>query len=183
MLFAVIDTETTGLLKHPSVSAAEQPRVIEFAGILTDGDDILDELVFRANPGEPLEAIITKITGITDEALSVEGPFAGSVGKLTEFLSKAQCAIAHNMSFDSGMLNVECARMHIDLDDIGMPKLRICTVEQTMPHFGRRMKLGELFERAVGPIKNAHTAMGDVRMLHEVCKVYGIYDALKAAHA
>lgn len=183
MLFAVFDTETTGLLKHRDVSYHAQPRVIEFAGIITDGEEIIDTTHFLVNPGEQLEAIITKITGLTDERLRDELPMCEHFTKLSAFFSQASAAIAHNMSFDKGMIFNECERVSVGLFDISWPRIEICTVEQTMPLFGRRMKLGELYERAVGPIKDAHTALGDVKMLHEVCRTFGIYDSLQRAYA
>lgn len=179
MLFAVMDTETTGLRKHVGVPVEFQPRVIEFAGIITDGDTILKTLTFRCNPGERLEAIITRITGITDEDLSGCHPFAYHHGDLREFLSESDAAIAHNLSFDKGMLSGELERLDMDFESINWPKVEACSVEETMPLYGFRRKLGDLYSSAIGPVKDAHSAMGDVRMLHEVCKAFGIYDALK----
>ncbi|UVN13624.1 hypothetical protein FBPa24_0025 [Pseudomonas phage vB_PaeM_FBPa24] len=51
MIFAVWDTETTGLPFHQRVSLRKQPRIIEFAGVITDGEKILDEVEFICNPG------------------------------------------------------------------------------------------------------------------------------------
>jgi len=66
----VYDTETTGIPKHPNAQKSVQPRVIEFGGVLCDeSGQVLEELQILINPGIPLEPIITKITGLTDEDL------------------------------------------------------------------------------------------------------------------
>ena len=54
-LFSVIDTETTGLNKHPQADLSIQAKPIEFAGIITDGIEIIDQLEFICNPGQAID--------------------------------------------------------------------------------------------------------------------------------
>jgi DNA polymerase III alpha subunit (gram-positive type) len=177
MLFCVHDTETTGLPLHRDVEASRQPKIIEFAGILTDGNSIIEEVEFMCDPGEPLESIITKITGLTDEVLKGKPTFQQSLPRLSAYFAKGDAAISHNLSFDKGMVKFSMDRIGKTLADCNYPLIEICSVEQTFHHYGRRMKLTELYEILVGPYVQKHRAMDDVMMLHEVCKRSGIYAA------
>lgn len=180
-LFAVFDTETTGLTSHFNSELEEQPRIIEFGGILTDGEEIIDQLEFVCDPGIAIEEIITKITGLTNEDLSNELPFSTYLDKVKAFFAPAKVVIAHNLSFDRDLLKYDLQRCGKELADVNFPPLLICTVEQTMHQFGRRMKLSELYEQFCGPYVQKHRALDDVLLLNQICKKMGVYDALSAA--
>lgn len=183
MIFGVFDNETTGLTKHFQADLKKQPRVIEFAGLLTDGVDIIDTVEFICNPGEEIEEIITRITGLTNEQLKQHPSYAEQADIVADFFARADAVIAHNLSFDKRMTETEAEHMDSSLFGFMWPRIECCTVEATFPQFGRRMKLSELYERAVGPYEQKHRALDDVKLLHEVCKHYGIYDALTRAYA
>lgn len=176
MLFALYDTETTGLPFHFQAELSQQPRIIEFAGIITDGKDVIDQFEIILNPSIAIEEIITKITGLTNEDLADKPDFIKAVPSIKKFFSQAEVAVAHNLSFDKAMLQYDLSRRGLDLSAIDWPQIEICTVEQTMPHFGRRMKLEDLYNRYCGTYVQKHRAMDDVQMLHEVCRKIGLYD-------
>lgn len=179
MKFAVLDWETTGLTMHPQAELQKQPRAIEFAGIITDGETIFDELEFICNPGQEIEPIITKITGFTNEDLYTKEYFNKYASDLTSYFAQADCAISHNLSFDRAIARIESEHMGVALSDFSWPRLEACTVEQTFHMFGRRMKLSELYEIKFGKYEQKHRAMDDLMLLHKVCQSYGVYDALK----
>jgi DNA polymerase III epsilon subunit-like protein len=180
MIFAVFDTETTGLPLHHQAPLALQPRVIEFGGILTDGAAIIDTLHFKCNPHRKLEKVITDITGLTDEMLEGEQDFSYHVDSLRSFFGRARGRIAHNLSFDKSMLKFDLERNKQDLQDIlWMPGLEICSVEQTFHEYGKRMKLKELYELFFGKHVQTHRALEDVEMLHAVCQKTGIYESFQ----
>lgn len=179
MLFAVFDNETTGLPFHFRGDLDRQPRIIEFAGIITDGEKIIHQLEFICNPGIAIEEIITKITGLTNADLEDKPNFSKFIPDLAAYFAKADAGVAHNMSFDEGMLEYDLERRDLELKDINFPPLSICTVEQTMPQFGRRMKLIELHKHYVGEYEQKHRALDDVMVLHGVCQKIGLYDAFK----
>lgn len=179
MLFAVFDTETTGLPFHMDAELSSQPRLIEFAGIITDGVEILDSLEFICNPGIVIEPIITQITGLTNDDLKDKPPFAEFFEQTARYFSQAYGVIAHNEAFDRAMLHYDLLRIGKTLADVNWPALEICTVEQSFHQFGRRMKLQELYELYCGPYVQKHRALDDVKLLHEVARNIGVYEALK----
>jgi DNA polymerase III epsilon subunit-like protein len=176
MLFATFDTETTGLPFHRAAPLESQPRIIEFGGIITDGNDIIEEFTFICNPGIAIEAIITDITGLTNDDLKDKPPFKHFIPQVQEFFSKADAVIAHNASFDTSMVEFDCRRVGKALSDVSYPDLRICTVEQTTEMFGKNMRLIDLYERYVEQYVQKHRALDDVICLHKLCKVLGIYN-------
>ncbi|WGN90702.1 DNA polymerase III epsilon subunit [Burkholderia phage vB_BglM_WTB] len=195
MYFTLFDTETTGLPYHEKAPLRLQPRIIEFGGLVTDGEQILDTFEFVCNPGIEIEPIITKITGLTNEDLAGKEFFSSYVEGLADFFGYSPCGspvpqlvrVAHNLSFDRHMLEYDLARIDLTLDAIGFdrpncdgPKaLMLCTVEQTMHQYGRRMKLEELYNELVGEYEQTHRALDDVKLMHEVCKRLGIYELIK----
>lgn len=185
MLFAVFDTETTGLPLHRDASLRKQPRIIEFAGLITDGKDILSTCEFICNPGIAIEPIITQITGLTNEDLKDKQPFSSFVPQVREYFAGAVGRIAHNLSFDKGMLEFDLRRLDMTLDSIswhadgrGEKALEICTVEETFHEYGRRQRLQDLYQRFFGPYVQKHRAMDDVVLLHKIAQKIGVYDAL-----
>ncbi len=180
MLFAVFDTETTGLPLHPQAPLSLQPKVIEFGGIITDGEGILDSVHFKCNPHCRLDPKITEITGLTDADLENEQDFSYHIDTMRSFFGRARGRIAHNLSFDKAMLKFDLERRKETLDAIlWTPGLEICSVEQTFHEYGRRMHLRELYELFFGKHKQTHRALEDVEMLHAVCQKTGIYESFK----
>lgn len=176
-IFAVHDWETTGLPFHRDAPVSQQPRCIEFGGILTDGIKIIDKLEFIVNPGIAIEEIITKITGIKNEDLFDKPYFKTYVPDLFDYFSQADAVISHNLSFDKSMVEYDLSRLDLGLESIAWPRIEICTVEQTYPIYGRRMRLIDLYEMHCGPYVQKHRALDDVLILHELCQKLGIYTA------
>jgi DNA polymerase III epsilon subunit-like protein len=186
VLFNIFDTETTGLPNHPEADIDGQPRIIEFAGIVTDGKTIIDTLEFKCNPGIALEAIITKITGLTDADLREQPDFGHFVPQLRGYFEQGQGRVAHNLSFDRDMLYYDCERRRLTLDDIGWwhdtrnePAVMLCTVEQSLFEYGRRMKLQELIEIVKGEYVQRHRALDDVMQLFDVCKYLQLFEVFE----
>lgn len=186
MLFAVFDTETTGLPYHPRAPLSQQPRVIEFGGIITDGESILETLEFICDPGVQIEQIITDITGLTNDDLAGKPPFKEFVLRLGDYFGHARGRVAHNLSFDRSMLEFDLARIGQTLDAIywdstDLPAVEICTVEQTQAIYGKPMKLVTLYNELIEPYEQKHRALDDVIRLHKIAKAIGVYEALKEA--
>lgn len=167
----VFDTETTGIPKHPNARDSVQPRIIEFGAILVDSSgEPLQEIDILFNPGVELEAIITKITGLTDEDLSDAPRFADCAKEqLAPLFAAADQLVAHNLPFDYTMLAMELERAGIH--DWPWPPILTCTVQECAEEWGKRPKLTELYQEMTGEkLAQTHRALDDVEALAEVCR-------------
>lgn len=178
MIVAVFDTETTGLPFHAEAKDDVQPRIIEFGGVLWDvrRDEIIDELELLVNPGQPLEAIITKITGLTDDDLKDAPRFPDVEPRLRSFFARAEGVVAHNLPFDRTLMFMELLRMGIPPSAWVWPKRELCTVQEHAEAWGRRPKLLELYEHYTGnPLAQKHRALDDVKALLDVVRASGVF--------
>lgn len=92
----VLDVETTGLdpKLHKIIELAIRRFRFTPAGLITSIDR---PFCWREDPGEPLDPAITKLTGLTDEALAgqvINAPVAIAL------IKSATVCIAHNAHFD-----------------------------------------------------------------------------------
>ena len=161
----IFDTETTGLLEPEIAPLEKQPSIISFYGsVLNDEGETIEELDFHCNPGFPISALITKITGITNEDLKDEKPFKEYEEKVRALLSSVDIAVAHNAKFDIGMVNNELKRCET-FEGFTWPKT-VCTVEASMAIRGHRLSLTKLHAYLFGlEFSDAHSAKGDVTAL------------------
>lgn len=173
MINLIWDTETTGLAKHPLARDGVQPHIIEWAGILVDENgDKLDEFVQMINPGIEIEAIITEITGITNDMLKDKPSFKEVCEPILTFMKRADQIIAHNLPFDWTMLTLELDRIRVPHPTF---KYTLCTVQEHVAEYGYRPKLTILYERYMGkPLNQTHRALDDVEALAEICKEAGV---------
>lgn len=161
----VFDCETTGLIKNRLVPLDQQPRIIEFFGQLvdTETDETLEELEFFCDPGIQIEPIITRITGIKPEQLRGQPAFKHFAPQVIALIGKADALVAHNISFDMGMVENDLKRAG---HEVNWPPRLICTVEQTEWMRGHRLNLSALHEELFGePFAGAHRARVDVDAL------------------
>lgn len=171
----IFDTETTGLIKHPSAKDSVQPQIIEWGGALVDETgEVLREINLLINPGKPLPDKITKITGITEDDLEGRPKFAEVVEEIRGMFAEADSVIAHNLPFDSGMMKLELNRLGLN-DEWPWPKIQICTVQEHFPMWGYRPKLVQLYQHYMGAkLDQTHRALDDVMALVEICKKAGV---------
>jgi len=161
------DTETTGLIRNLALHLSKQPHIIEI-GAVTNVIDIDAEYSQLINPGIKLPEIITKITGLTDEDLKDAPTFAEAWEKLNGFFYGYDTLVAHNMPFDKSMMKFELRRMDVEWPD-SWPNKFIDTVQLARPLYkGKFMKLNALYEDLIGPVKQAHRALDDAKMLRDV---------------
>jgi DNA polymerase III epsilon subunit-like protein len=179
MLAVGFDTETTGLPLHPQAKMPLQPRIIEIGCCLVDENcEVVDELSLLINPEQPLEAIITKITGITDEDLKDAPKFMDAWPQIKAIMERADILVAHNAPFDEYLLALELIRGGIP--DFKWPRHTLCTVQAFMEEWGRRPKLLELYERSIGiPLAQTHRALDDVRAMMEIVKKEQLLELFK----
>ena len=82
-----------------------------------EGDEQVARLSRLVDPGIPMPPRITQITGIRDRDLAGAGPLRPALAELLA-LARGSMFVAHNASFDVGML--DRALMRLDGTRIGM---------------------------------------------------------------
>lgn len=115
--FAVVDVETTGM------RAAGGDRITEIAIVLLQGDRaelVLDSLI---NPGCPISAQITALTGIT-EAMVASAPTFDQVADAVLGALAGRVFVAHNVGFDWSFVGAELRRNR----GLALAGPRLCTV-------------------------------------------------------
>lgn len=161
--FVIFDTETTGLLQPMNSPLHVQPKIIEFYGVRLNQDfEIIRTVNQLIYPEESITPEITRITGITDAMVSVKPTFSEVAVDIDRLFIGANLSVAHNISFDNGMLDVEFKRMGFDRP---FARHDLCTVEATMCLKGFRMSLLRLHQHIFNSAFKAHRAEDDVHAL------------------
>ena len=115
--FAVVDVETTG------VRARGEDRITEIAVVLVQGERcelVLDLLV---NPGRPIPAVISGLTGITNDMVRAAPRFEEVAERVVDVLT-GRVFVAHNAGFDWRFIAEELRRASF----LRLEGPRLCTV-------------------------------------------------------
>ncbi|MGQ0846060.1 MAG: DEDD exonuclease domain-containing protein [Sporichthyaceae bacterium] len=99
--FVVVDLETTG-------SRAED-GITEIGAVKVRGGQRLGEFATLVDPGTPIPAFISVLTGITDSMVAGAPRLEAALPAFLEFAAGA-VLVAHNAPFDVGFLKAACAR-------------------------------------------------------------------------
>ena len=160
-----LDTETTGLTKHPRAKSRLQPRIIEVAALVVDDQgEIMREWETFVNPGIPVPDEITGITGITNADIKDAPKFKDILSTLMPLMTSCDIAIAHNMPFDKFLIDRELSLAGVD--KFPWPQHLICTVQEHVQRYGFRPSLPVLLEDETGITdKQNHRALADCRLL------------------
>jgi DNA polymerase III epsilon subunit-like protein len=150
---AYLDVETSGLLRDP------EARVVEWALSVWDGDKEIFRGESLVSGKGPIPEEVSRINGITTEMTVGCPTFRELYGEWKEHLKKA-IVVAHNLSFDLGMINRDLIRQgEIPLGNPGIDSLAL--FRRMKPDLSS-YKLTELV-RIMGVLhENPHRAMGDV---------------------
>lgn len=177
-----IDTETTGLLK--SSSQLEQPHIVQFAAIVVSetGNEVARIKLLIRPDGWTVPAEAQAIHGISTEACDANGvPIQTILGLVEDLTSCCRIVVAHNLSFDSGVLGIEYLRRSKPSPLRALKTL--CTMRAATPvlklqgRYGYKWPtLDEAHRHFCGSaVERAHDALADV----DACR--RIYNALLAA--
>lgn len=153
----VLDTETTGL--HTALGH----RVVEIGAVRLENGKQVGEFEAMLNPGRPMGAKASEVTGIVDADL-VDAPlFSDVVSDLDRFLEGA-LLVAHNAKFDADFMGNEYHLIGRSLENPWLCTLRLA---RSYFHFGRN-GLGHIAARLNIPMTKAHRALNDVVVTAEV---------------
>ena len=172
--YVVFDVETTGL-------SAIYNDLIQVAASKMYKGNIVAEFDEFINPGHPLSAFTTELTGITDEHVKNAKPLVQVLKEFQEFC-KDTVLVAHNATFDVGFMNANYERH-------GLPKITqsvIDTLEfarNLYPEY-KRHGLGPLTKRFGVALEHHHMANYDAEatgrllfiFIKEVAEKHGVTD-------
>lgn len=115
--FAVVDVETTG------TRPGADDRITEIAVVVQQG--ARREVAFESliNPGRPVPAQVSALTGITDATVRDAPRFSDVAEQVLAALS-GRVFVAHNARFDWGFVGAELKRAR----DVALDGPRLCTV-------------------------------------------------------
>lgn len=149
-MFAIVDVETTG-------GRSDKDKIIEISVILHDGLTQVDRFDSLINPGRPIPAMITRLTGITNAMVADAPQFYEVARELVEITSNA-VFVAHNVNFDYGFIKAEFKSLGYDFK-----RDLLCTVRMSRKLIpGRKSySLGRLCESLGILHESAHRASGD----------------------
>ncbi|WP_438317701.1 PolC-type DNA polymerase III [Sporosarcina sp. FA9] len=94
--YVVFDVETTGL-------SAVYNTIIELAAVKIKNGEVIDTFERFSNPGYPISALITKLTGITDDMVKDAPSVSEAIKDFSDWIGDS-ILVAHNASFDMGFL-------------------------------------------------------------------------------
>ncbi|MGQ0466033.1 MAG: DEDD exonuclease domain-containing protein [Sporichthyaceae bacterium] len=100
--FVVVDLETTG-------ASSEQDAITEIGAVKVRGGAVVQEFRTFVNPGTPIPAFISALTGITDALVAGAPRLEEALPAFLEFAA-GTVIVAHNAPFDVGFLKAACIR-------------------------------------------------------------------------
>ena len=151
--FTAIDVETTGL--DPKTD-----RIIEVGAVRFSKGKACGEFSSFVNPGMPIPAHITALTGIRDDEVRAAPPFSEIMEAFLDFIG-ATPLCGHQIDFDLNFLNNELKRT-------GREKLASSQLDTALlsriitPNIGR-FSLKQVAKSLHVELENAHRALADAR--------------------
>ena len=151
---AILDTETTGLDPRGD-------RIIEIGIIRVENGSETRRFNALINPECALPAIITEITGITDNMLVSAQKFESIAEEVSDILDGA-IFVAHNAPFDLGFVRSELSRAGKNFDGKSL-----CTVRLSRNLYPehRRHDLASIIERYGFNAGTRHRAEDDANVV------------------
>ena len=172
--YVVFDVETTGL-------SAIYNDLIQVAASKMYKGNIIAEFDEFINPGHPLSAFTTELTGITDEHVKNAKPLVQVLKEFQEFC-KDTVLVAHNASFDVGFMNANYERH--SLPKITQPVIDTLEFARNLYPEYKRHGLGPLTKRFGVALEHHHMANYDAEatgrllfiFIKEVAEKHGVTD-------
>lgn len=150
MNYVIVDIETTG-------GSPKASKITEIALYKHNGTEIIDEYETLIDPEIPIPEFITRLTGISDAMVENSPKFFEVAKNIVEF-TKDCVFVAHNVTFDYGMLRHEFKTLGFDFR---LPHL--CTVRTSRVVFPGKesYSLGKLTRSLGIELSGRHRAGGD----------------------
>ena len=172
--YVVFDVETTGL-------SAIYNDLIQVAASKMYKGNVIAEFDEFINPGHPLSAFTTELTGITDDHVKNAKPLEQVLQEFQEFC-KDTVLVAHNATFDVGFMNANYERH--GLPRISQPVIDTLEFARNLYPEYKRHGLGPLTKRFGVALEHHHMANYDAEatgrllfiFIKEVAEKHGVTD-------
>lgn len=170
--YVVFDVETTGL-------SAIYNDLIQVAASKMYKGNVIAEFDEFINPGHPLSAFTTELTGITDDHVKNAKPLEQVLQEFQEFC-KDTVLVAHNATFDVGFMNANYERH--GLPKISQPVIDTLEFARNLYPEYKRHGLGPLTKRFGVALEHHHMANYDAEatgrllfiFIKEVAEKHGV---------
>lgn len=155
-----VDIETSG-------GRVGTSRITEIAAVRVEHGDIVQEFQSLVNPETPIPYWITKLTGITDDAVATAPRFSEIADELYDILHGA-VFIAHNVRFDYGFIKQELAACEYVFN----PEL-LCTVRLSRSLYpeAHGHSLEKIIARHHIAVADRHRALDDTKAMMEFVRI------------
>ncbi|MEM8857944.1 MAG: helicase C-terminal domain-containing protein [Chloroflexota bacterium] len=154
--YVILDLETTGL-------DAGRNGIIEFAAVVLEDGEIVDEFSSLIQSFDPVTDEITDITGITQEMVD-DAPSLFAVRKKIEQIIGDRIVVGHNVRFDMGFLNSES----LAINNRSIDTLTLATILYPhLPRYGLEF-LAEELKLPLPEGGQTHRALDDVLLTAEL---------------
>ena len=175
--YVVFDVETTGL-------SAIYNDLIQVAASKMYKGNVIAEFDEFINPGHPLSAFTTELTGITDDHVKNAKPLEQVLQEFQEFC-KDTVLVAHNATFDVGFMNANYERH--GLPRISQPVIDTLEFARNLYPEYKRHGLGPLTKRFGVALEHHHMANYDAEatgrllfiFIKEVAEKHGVTDLVR----
>ncbi|MEI6693213.1 MAG: DEDD exonuclease domain-containing protein [Actinomycetes bacterium] len=152
--FVIVDLETTG--------GGASDCITEIGAVKVQGGQVLGEFATLVDPGTPISAMISVLTGITDSMVANAPSLDEVLPSFLEFLGNATL-VAHNAGFDVGFLKRAC----VDKGYTWPRPAIVDTVKVARASLSRdevpNVKLATLAHFFNAPTQPTHRALDDAR--------------------
>ncbi|MEQ9810395.1 PolC-type DNA polymerase III [Streptococcus jiangjianxini] len=172
--YVVFDVETTGL-------SAVNNDLIQIAASKMHKGNIIEQFDEFIDPGHPLSAFTTELTGITDQHVQGSKPLKQVLEEFQAFCQDT-VLVAHNATFDVGFMNANYERNHLPL--ITQPVIDTLEFARNLYPEYKRHGLGPLTKRFQVALEHHHMANYDAEatgrllfiFINDVLDRHGITD-------
>lgn len=153
MEFAILDVETTG-------GYGTQNRITEIAIIVHNGVREIERYSTLVNPETFIPQRITELTGINNQMVK-NAPLFKDVARKIWDLTEDRIFVAHNVSFDYGVIKNEFSQLGADFK-----RRKLCTVKLSRKVLPGKdsYSLGKLCYSLGINLNNAHRALADTEV-------------------
>jgi DNA polymerase III subunit epsilon len=154
--FTVVDVETTGW-------APDEAAITEIGAVRLREGRVVAEFGSLVNPGTPVPAAITELTGISDQMLAEAPPVSVVLPELLAF-AKDSVLVAHNAPFDLRFLTAACAQLGLAWPEFEVvDTVRLARHLMAAPREVPDRKLETLARFFGTPVRPSHRALDDAR--------------------